>query len=248
MTAPSLENHHCLITGGSRGLGRSLGLAFASAGAKVAFTYLRNDDAAAQTREELGSIGHPPLVFKGDVGDPHHATDVFRSLEERWGRLDVLVNNAAINQILPLALMDDSDWDKVMNTNVKGAFLFSRGALKFMLRQKRGHILNIGSFGAERVVEAPVHYAASKAALRGLTDSLAAEVGRYGVLVNYLAPGLLDQGMGERLPPHRINDYASQSALGRVGRVAEIAQLATWMVSDANTFMTGSKVVADGGL
>ena len=248
MSVSLLENQHCPITGGSKGLGRALCVAFAKAGAKIAFTYSRNDEAARDTIRELEAISDAPLMFKGDVADSQSTDRIFQDLEKTWGRLDVLVNNAAVNQVLPVALMAESDWDHVMDTNVKGAFLFARGALKCMLRQKRGHILNIGSFGAERVVEAPVHYAASKAALRGLTDSLAAEVGRYGIAVNYLAPGLLDQGMGKRLPDHRVNDYVSQCALRRVGGVAEVAQFAAWMVSSENTFMTGSKVVVDGGL
>ena len=112
-----------------------------------------------------------------------------------WGGIDVLVNNAGINQVLPIALLEEADWDAVMDVNVKGAYLFSRAALKPMIRARRGHILNIGSFASERMIEAPVHYAAAKSALRGFTEALAREVGRYNIQVNLLAPGLLDAGL-----------------------------------------------------
>jgi 3-oxoacyl-[acyl-carrier protein] reductase len=117
-----------------------------------------------------------------------------------------------------------------------------------MIRARGGHILHIGSFGTDRVLSAPVHYAAAKAALRGFSDALAKEVGRYGVHVNYLAPGLLEAGLSRRLPQYRVNEYIEQCALKRLGKLDEIAQAATWLVSDQNTFITGAKVVIDGGL
>jgi len=165
-----------------------------------------------------------------------------------WGGLDVLVNNAAVVQMLPIALLEEADWDLVMDTNVKGAYLFARAALKPMIKAKRGSILNIGSFGSDRVVEAPVHYAASKAALHAFSQALAKEVGRYGVAVNYLVPGLLDVGLASRLPPHRVQSYVEQCALGRRGRAEEIAALAVFLASDESSFMTGAKIVIDGGL
>jgi len=117
-----------------------------------------------------------------------------------------------------------------------------------MIRAKAGHILNIGTFASERVIEAPVHYAAAKAALRGMTYALAREVGRYNIKVNLLAPGLLDCGLAQMLPKHRVGEYLSQTSLGRLGAAAEIAQLATFLVSDENSFMAAAKLVADGGL
>jgi NAD(P)-dependent dehydrogenase (short-subunit alcohol dehydrogenase family) len=135
-----------------------------------------------------------------------------------------------------------------MDTNVKGAYLFSRAALRSMIRSKKGHILNIGSFGADRIVDAPVHYAASKAALVGFSLALAKEVGRYGVAVNCVVPGLLETGLSNRLPKRRTDSYVGQAALRRLGTVDEIAEFASWIVSDENSFMTGGQVVIDGGL
>ncbi|HEY8077196.1 MAG TPA: SDR family oxidoreductase, partial [Labilithrix sp.] len=117
-----------------------------------------------------------------------------------------------------------------------------------MIKARAGRILFIGNFASERLIEAPVHYAASKSALRGLTEALAREVGRYGITVNLLAPGLLDVGLARMLPQHRVDDYLAQSALGRTGTAAEIAEHAAFLASDAASFVTGAKVVVDGGV
>jgi 3-oxoacyl-[acyl-carrier protein] reductase len=244
----ALQGKRCLITGGSRNLGRSLALAFANAGAKVAFTFSKNTEDAAETERLLRLAGAEPRVFQGSVTDSAHVTGTVQSLVREWGGVDVLVNNAGVTQIVPIALLDEADWDHVMDVNVKGAYLYSRAALRPMLKARSGHILNIGSFVTDRVLNGPAHYAASKAALKGLSQALAAEVGRYGISVNYLAPGLLNQGLAKRLPQHRVADYAQQTSLRRVGTIQEIAELAVWLVSAENTFMTGSAVIADGGL
>jgi len=243
-----LKDKRCLVTGGSRGLGLELCVAFARAGAKVAFTYSKDDGDAAEARAKISAAGTEPLVFKGSVADAPHVRKTVDDLAARWGGIDVLVNNAALNQILPIALLEEEDWDAVMDINVKGAYLFSRAALRHMIKARRGRILNVGAFSSERVIEAPVHFAASKSALRGLTEALAREVGRYSITVNLLAPGLLEAGMAAMLPQHRLDEYLSQCALGRTGTAAELAKAAVFLVSDANTFMTGAKLVMDGGL
>ncbi len=249
MTAPNpaLEQR-CVVTGGSRGLGRAIVLALAARGARVAFTYAHRDADADETVALARARGHEVMALKGSVADSAHVKANVAALNEAWGGVDALVNNAAITQMLPISLLDEPDWDLVMNVNVKGAYLWSRAVLRGMIKQKRGHILTIGNFASERVVEAPVHYAASKSALRGFTEALAREVGRYGIVVNLLAPGLLDVGMGKGLPAGRRNDYVEQCALGRVGTAEEIAQMAAFLVSPENTWMTGAKLVADGGV
>jgi 3-oxoacyl-[acyl-carrier protein] reductase len=243
-----LQDQRCLVTGGSRGLGRAICLALAAQGARVAFTYARRTDDAEQTRAQLAALGPQPLVFQGSVSDAAHATATVDSVLSAWGGLEVLVNCAAVHQILPLALVEEHDWDLVMDVNVKGAFLFSRAALKSMIRARRGHILNIGAFSSERIVEAPVHYAASKSALRGLTEAMAREMGKYGIQVNLLAPGLMSTGSSRNLPRHRVDEYLAQCPQGRLGTPEELAALAVFLVSPRNTFMSGAKVVADGGL
>ncbi|WP_437786587.1 SDR family NAD(P)-dependent oxidoreductase [Sorangium sp. So ce1097] len=246
--APLLAGKRCLVTGGSRGLGRAIALAFARHGARVAFTYATDDADAAEAARLLAMAGAPPLVLKGSVADAAHVKDTLAALHRAWGGIDVLVNNAGITQVLPISLLEEEDWDLVMDVNVKGAYLMSRAALRHMIREKRGVILNIGNFASERVIEAPVHYAASKSALRGLTEALAREVGRYGVRVNLLGPGLLEEGMAQGLPQHRQDEYVAHTGLRRLGRLDELAELAVFLCSDESAFMSAAKLVADGGL
>jgi NAD(P)-dependent dehydrogenase (short-subunit alcohol dehydrogenase family) len=245
-----LQDQRCLITGGSRGLGRAIGVAFARAGARVAFTFSRRQKDADEARAAIAAAGAgaEPLVLQGSVTDAAHARAAVDAVVAAWGGIDVLVNNAGVNQILPMALIEESDWDTVMDVNVKGAFLFARAALKPMIRARRGHILNLGSFSSERVLEAPVHYAAAKAALRGFTEALAREMGKYAIQVNLLAPGLMEVGVTRSLPKHRIDEYLSQCPAGRMASAEEIAETAVFLVSPENTFMTGAKIVVDGGL
>ena len=243
-----LEEKRCLVTGGTRGLGLAIALGLARHGAKVAMTY-KNDDASAEDAAKLlRDAGSEPLVFKGSVADSAHVRSTVDSVGKTWGGIDALVNNAAITQVLPISLLEEADWDQVMDVNVKGVYLCSRAALRHMIRARKGCILNIGNFASERIIEAPIHYAASKSALRGLTEALAREVGRYSVRVNLLAPGLADVGMAQGLPQHRLREYMQQCPAGRLARPEEIAEMAAFMISDSSSFMSGAKVVLDGGL
>jgi 3-oxoacyl-[acyl-carrier protein] reductase len=243
-----LAGKRCLVTGGSRNLGRAICLAFAAAGARVAFTYVSDDEQAEVTRQLLADLGAEPMVFKGSVTDSAHAKASVDAIVAAWGGLDVLVNNAGVMQVLPIALLEEDDWDAVLDTCLKGPYIFSRAALRPMLRAKKGHILNIGSVAGERIVEAPVHYAAAKAGLQGLTRALAKEVGRYGIAVNDLSAGLLAAGLGQQAPQHRRDDYNKHCPLGRPGSLEETAAFATWLVSDENSFMSGARLTFDGGL
>lgn len=243
-----LAGKRCLVTGGSRGLGFALCTEFARAGARVAFTFSKNLQDAEEARARIAEIGLEPLVFQGSAANAAHVTKTVSDITAAWGGVDVLVNNAGITQILPIALLEEADWDAVMDVNVKGSYLFSRAVLKSMIRAKSGSILNIGSFASERIIEAPVHYAAAKSALRGFTEALAREVGRYNIKVNLLAPGLLNVGLAQMLPRHRLAEYTAQSPMGRLGTVDELAQMAVFLVSDDNSFMTGAKLSVDGGL
>ena len=248
ITTRRLQDKRVLITGGSRGLGLAIAKACATHGAKIAFTFSTDTHDADTARAALVALGCEPLVYQGSVADSAHVKATVADVTAKWGGIDVLVNNAGITKILPIALLEEADWDAVMDVNVKGAYLYSRAVLRAMIRAKAGHILNIGSFASERVIEAPVHYAAAKSALRGMTEALAREVGRYNIKVNLLSPGLLDCGLAQMLPKHRIDQYLAQAALGRLGTAAEVAEIAAFLVSDDNSFMAAAKIVADGGL
>jgi len=239
-----LAGKTALITGGSRGLGRALVETFAGEGARVAFSYARDDAGASAT----AAAAPGAKAFRVSVLDAPATGVMVADLEQAWGAIDVLVNNAGVSQNLPLALMEEDDWDHVMDVNVKGTFLTSRAVLRGMIRRKRGVVLNIGSLVGTRMMEAPVHYCASKAAIKGLTEGLAKEVARYGIRVLCLAPGLLEDGVGRNLPDYRLADYLKHCSLGRLGGLAEVARCAAFLVSDANGYMSGETVVIDGGM
>ncbi len=243
-----LEGKRCVVTGGTRGLGRAIVRALARHGARVAFTYAHRDADAAATADELAAAGAEHLVLRGSVADAGHVREATARVVGAWGGVDVLVANAAITQVLPISLLDEGDWDDVVDVNLKGAYLWARAALKPMIRQRAGHLLFIGNFASERVIEAPAHYAASKSGLRGLTESLAREAGRYGIQANLVAPGLLDVGMAQSLPQSRQREYVERAAFGRLGRADDVAEAVAFVVSDENRFMTGAKLVLDGGV
>jgi NAD(P)-dependent dehydrogenase (short-subunit alcohol dehydrogenase family) len=246
--SPLLTDKRVLVTGASRGLGRALCRVFAAEGARVAFTYSRDEEGAQVTLAEIEAAGGEGRAFKASVLDADATAGLVRELEHGWEGLDVLVNNAGITQNLPFALMDEEDWDRVMDVNVKGAFLTTRAAVKGMIRRKAGVILNIGSLAGTRMIDAPVHYYTSKAALKGFTEALAKALARHRIRVNCLAPGLLDDGVGRNLPDYRLADYIKHCALGRVGTLDEAARFAAFLISDRNSYMSGETIVMDGGV
>ena len=243
-----LNGKNVLITGGSRGLGRSLCKAFAREGANIAFNYMTDEAGAAQTQKEAGAFGTDVQAVRASVADKTAIMEMVNQIEKQWGRIDILVNNAGITQMLPMALLEEEDWDTVMKINAKGTYLVSRTVLRGMIRRRSGKILNISSLAGMKVVEAPVHYAASKAAIKGFTEALAKEVARYNITVNAIAPGLLEGGVGEYLPPYRLKEYLKHCSLGRVGKFDEVSEVAAFMVSDANSYMNGFVLIMDGGL
>jgi NAD(P)-dependent dehydrogenase (short-subunit alcohol dehydrogenase family) len=237
-----------LVTGGSRGLGGAMVKTFAREGARVAFNYSSSDADAATTLAAVEAAGGIARAYRCSVLDRAGLRAMVRLIEEQLAPIDTLVNNAGTGQVLPLALMEEEDWDRMMDVHVKGAFLTTQAVLRGMIRRKRGAILNVSSLAGVRMVRAPVHYCTAKAALRGFTESLAKEVGKYGILVNAIAPGLLDQGVADNIPAANKADYEANCALGRTGTCAEVAELAALLLSTRNTYMNGATVLADGGI
>jgi NAD(P)-dependent dehydrogenase (short-subunit alcohol dehydrogenase family) len=236
-----LDGRIALVTGGSRGLGRAICTTLAREGARVAFNYARSDDDARATLAELGPLGS---AHKVSVLDKAGLAALVRELP----RVDILVNNAGLGQVVPLALMEEDDWDAMMDTHVKGAFLATQAVLRVMVRERYGRIINVGSLAGIKMMQAPVHYATAKAALKGFTEALAKEVGRYGITVNCIAPGILDEGVSDHLPPARREEYLRHCALRRVGKLAEAAEVVAFMASERNSYMNGATVVVDGAV
>jgi len=245
---PLLKDKRVLVTGGSRGLGRAFCERFAAEGAHVAFNYTSDESGARETLGRVETSGQRALAFRASVLDYAALEQMVREIESAWGGIDVLVNNAGISQPLPLALMEEEDWDAVMDTNAKGQFLAARAVLRGMIRRKGGCMLNIGSLAGVRLIEAPIHYCASKAAVKGFTEALSKEVARYNIRVNCLAPGLLDDGVSQNLPEYRVEEFLKHVSLHRKGTLEEVARFAAFLISDRNSYMNGATVVIDGGL
>jgi NAD(P)-dependent dehydrogenase (short-subunit alcohol dehydrogenase family) len=243
-----LAGKKVFVTGGSRGLGRALCVECARQGADVAFNFASDEQGAEQTVRAVEALDRRALAHQVSVLDAEGLGRAMTASEKAFERIDILINNAGMSQPLPLALMEDADFDEVMAVNVKGTYLASRIALRGMVRRRAGVLLNIGSLAGARLIEAPTHYCASKGAVHAFTRALAKEMARYGIRVNCLAPGLLDDGVGRGLPEHRLADYVEHVSLGRVGTLEEAARCAVFLVSDLNSYMNGEVVVMDGGL
>jgi 3-oxoacyl-[acyl-carrier protein] reductase len=242
------EGRVALVTGGSRGLGRSICKVLAREGARVAFTYASNDADAATTVTTLRATGAQVAAHKVSVLDRPGLLELVKHLDNEHGKIDVLVNNAGFGQVVPLALMEEADWDLMLDTHVKGAFLATQAVLRTMVREKFGRVINVSSLAGVKMMQAPVHYATAKAALKGFTESLAKEVGRYGITVNAIAPGILDEGVSAHLPPARLEEYLRHCALRRMGALDEAAEVVAFLASSRSSYMNGSTVVIDGAV
>jgi 3-oxoacyl-[acyl-carrier protein] reductase len=237
-----------LVTGGSRGLGRAIAAAFAREGAFVALTYTKSDADADAAVKLIEAAGGRASAHKVSVLDKPGLQALARDLDRTHGKIDILVNNAGHGQVVPLALMEEADWDAMIDTHVKGAFLATQAVLRTMVREKYGRIINVSSLAGVKMMQAPVHYATAKAALKGFTESLAKEIGRYGITVNCVAPGILEEGVSDHLPPARKEEYLRHCALRRVGRLEEAADMIVFIGSERASYTNGATLVVDGAV
>ncbi len=242
-----LEGKRAFITGGTRGIGAALCEIFAREGADVAFNYNSRDDLAAETCNKIESFGRKAFSAKISVTDRVGLKKLTRELVEKWGGIDILVNNAAINRGDNFATTTDRAWDEIINTNVGSLFAVTKPIYKQMIRQRKGSILNITSIGALRALPTAVHYATSKAAMIGFTKCLSREAGTFGVQVNAIAAGIFDTDLAQALPERLLQMHDFWVSAGRLGRPEELAEYAAFMVSDRNSFMNGEVVIVDGG-
>lgn len=242
-----LEGKRAFITGGTRGIGAALCNVFAREGADVAFNYNASDDLASETVKKIEGHGRRAESYKISVTDRLGLKKLTRELVEKWGGIDILVNNAAINRGDNFATTTDRAWDDVIGTNVGSLFAVTKPIYKQMIRQRKGSILNITSIGALRALPTAVHYATSKAAMIGFTKCLSREAGTFGVKVNAIAAGIFDTELAQALPDRLLQMHDLWVSAGRLGRPEELAEYAAFMVSDRNSFMTGEVVIVDGG-
>jgi 3-oxoacyl-[acyl-carrier protein] reductase len=242
-----LEGKRAFITGGTRGIGAALCEVFAREGADVAFNYNSRDDLADEVKQKIEAHGRRARSFKVSVIDRFGMKHLTRELVTEWGGIDILVNNAAINRGDNFATTTDRAWDEVIGVNVGSLFAVTKPMYKQMIRQRKGKILNITSIGAMRALPTAVHYATSKAAMIGFTKCLSREAGTFGVNVNAIAAGIFDTDLAQQLPERLLQMHEFWASAGRLGRPAELAEFAAFMVSDRNSFMNGEVVIVDGG-
>ena len=243
----SLEGRVALVTGAGRGIGKAVAQTLAAAGAQVA-ALSRTEANAQEVAHAIETAGGRALAFGGDVADPSTVETVIEQTLKHWERLDIVVNNAGITRDTLLLRMKDEDWDAVLQTNLKGAFLCSRAALKPMMRQRWGRIVNISSVVGLTGNAGQANYAASKAALIAFTKSVALEMGSRGITCNAVAPGLVETDMTQAMPP-QAREYALQRIpVGRFGTPEDIAYGVLFLCSEYAAYITGQVFVIDGGL
>ena len=243
-----IEGKVAFVTGASRGIGRAIALTLAEAGADVAVNYAGNAAAAEEVAAEIRKMGRRALILQGDVSQTEAAAAMLDSVVAEFGRCDILVNNAGITRDGLLMRMKEEDWDAVLNTNLKGVFNCTKAALKYMMKQRSGKIVNIASVVGIMGNAGQANYAAAKAGCIGFTKSVAKEVASRGITVNAVAPGLIATDMTSVLPDKVIEEMAAGIPLKRAGQPVDVAKAVLFLVSDDAAYITGQTLNVDGGM
>jgi len=248
MATVSLAGRVALVTGASRGIGAAIAGELARAGARVGVNYLTRRDAAAQVVEAISAAEGEAMLVEGDVSQEASAQVAVQAVVDRWGRIDILVNNAGITRDRLLLRMTPEDWDQVLAVDLRGAFLCTKYAMAYLVRQRQGRIVNISSVVGISGNAGQANYAAAKAGLIGFTKAVAREVASRNVTVNAVAPGFITTDMVQQLSEETRQQILSRIPMGRFGSPEEVAEVVVFLCSDAARYITGQVLGIDGGL
>ena len=242
------KDKRVVITGSTKGLGKAMVLTFAQEGAWVAVNYHADEAGAAQMEKELKELGAKYLVIKADVSRRDQVTEMFSLVLNSWEYVDVLINNAGVIKDKMLLFLDEEDWDRVLEVNLKAAYLCSKTILKSMIGRRYGRIINMTSPSALTGRAGQTNYAAAKGGVISFTKSLAREVARLGITVNALCPGVIQTPLTQDLPVKTREELLTMIPMGKFGEAGDIAYAALFLASEKAGYMTGQVLVMDGGM
>ncbi len=243
-----LKDKVAVVTGASRGIGRGIALRLAQEGCKVVVNYNRSAEAAQSVVDTIREQGGEAIAIQADVSDYQQAQRLIKETLKAFGRVDILVNNAGTTRDQLLLMMKEADWDLVINTNLKSCFNVTKAALRSMMKQRYGRIINITSVVGLAGQAGQSNYAASKAGIIGFTKSLAKEIGSRNITVNAVAPGYIPTDLTNVLPDEMVKEMIALTPLGRAGTVEDVAAAVAFLASDDASFITGHVLTVDGGL
>jgi 3-oxoacyl-[acyl-carrier protein] reductase len=244
-----LSGKTALVTGGSRGLGRAIALAFAGQGADVAVNYRGNEDAAREVTDAIAALGRRGEAIQGDTSGGRDACEaIVKAALAAFGTVDILVNNAGITRDNLLMRMDADEWNAVIDTNLSGPFWMTRAIARPMLKARSGRIINMSSAAGRMGNPGQANYAAAKAGLIGLTKTTARELASRGITCNALAPGLIETDLTADLPDAANQALIGLTPLGYIGTVDDVAAAAVYFASDEARYVTGQVLGIDGGI
>ena len=237
-----------LVTGGSRGIGAAIAQSFAEQGATIALNYAGSQEAAEEIREKILAMGVECKIYQGDVSDFSQVENMIKTVEEDFSGIDILVNNAGVTKDSLFMRMKEEDWDKVIDTNLKGVYNCSKSVIRGMIKRKFGKIINITSVVALSGNIGQANYAASKAGVIGFTKSLAQELGSRNIQVNSVAPGYIETSMTESIPQNIKDELIKKIPSGRIGSPDDVANAVVFLASDNANYITGQVISVNGGL